>query len=266
MSSYSRFRGTHRLASAEAARIVMQILRETPETRRHDRDALAALVQEVEASGVGAPSKEDPNGGGYRQVLAVLTGVLLRLAGANDDAVRGAVVGRDGGDLERLVQAILARMGQLAEQGEPVRRLEASVGAELSSVVGVTSDGLRQFGALAEEDEDLPNEALAYLEELADERVRRIARNVGRPNPPSRAVDIVEILDSASASGVRERGDAETKNEDALAAMTTLAIAEGVALRISADALESARAAGARAELIRAFASTLERYFRAHDD
>lgn len=245
----------------------MQILRETPETRRHDRDALAALVQEVEASGVGKPSQDDPNGGGYRQVLAVLTGVLLRLAGANDEAVRGAVVGRDGSGLERLVQAILARMGQLAEQGEPVRRLEASVGAELSAVVGVTNDGLRQFGPDADEDADLPNEALAYLEELADERVRRIARNVGRPNPPSTAADLAEILDSASASGVRERGaEAETKNSDALAAMTTLAIADGVGLQISADALERVRDAGARAELIRSFASTLERYFRANDD
>ena len=185
MSSFSRFRGTHRLASSEAARIVLQILRETPETRQHDRQKLADYVREVEDSGVGDPTELDPAGGGYRQVLAVLTGVLLKLAGANTEAIRQAVAGRTGKDLERLISAILARMGQMEEQGEPVRKLETSMGADLATVSDAgTEDDDEQFGVMLppEDEDDLgeSNPALSYLVDLADGPIRRVVRNVDR--------------------------------------------------------------------------------------
>ena len=272
MSTFSRFRGTQRLAASEASKLVLQILRESPETRSHDRDALAALVSRVAESGLAAPGAEDPAGDGYRQVLALLAGVLLRLAGASDTAIRNTLNGTRAAQLESLVDAILKRMAQLAERGEPVARLEASPGPEPAPGPDTSDSPASMVGLRMpdpSESQAVENPAMEYLRGKLDDTLRRVVRNVSRPNhsgSDSGGGDPTEQIaapehDVFEGSG-RPTVATPAHGHDAAPAAHRLEIARGVTVQIDANRLERYREPSQRAELIRAFAVAFERLLK----
>ena len=193
MTDYTRYQGTHRLAADELTRITLALLREMPATRPHADDVLREALADLIAQGVGMSAEQGP-GDGYRQILAVVSGVLLRLAGANVEAVKAEVVSRDATRLEGLVKGIVARLQQMAELGDPRESDDATVPprpesgpgspreAPVTSVPGMASP-LVPPGATTE---DAPNPGntsdeasppMRYLQGLMDDDVIRSIRN-----------------------------------------------------------------------------------------
>lgn len=240
---------------------VIEVLRGDPAvSARPERDYLDA-IDGLLASGVGTA----PMLNAYGQGLTLLAGTLLRLAGANVDAIRVEVTQRDEAGLEALIHAITARL-RAAAGGTPVAVQPPPVSAvrtpnpdlrppvavevasspdlarhgqrvaarEAATVAG--NDSLLGAAAGAARSDNLP---LTYLRGLMTDDLARAIRGL-----------------DAQASAARSEGAA-------VEGVLVVTIAPGVTLSLRTDVASTLDSGGARQDLARLVEQALERLARA---
>ena len=270
MHHVTQYRGTHRLVTGEVAKITIQIVREIPEAGDHELAALERMADTFLEAGLG-DGRDDPAGEGYWQILALLSAMLLRIGGANVDAAANAVVGQSAAALEKLSEAIVGRMRLTMGSKAAVKRLrvdssaESAIRVDKERLVNTSNPGmLTPFAAGAGPN----NLAVAYLREHTDDDLRQQVRNlvlVPAPDPPqvSPSTPIHGIPGNTDRANMADSG-AVTVAVDSTplpTAPVTLAVAEGVELTMTLDALASHQPASKRAELIRALASVINSHY-----
>ena len=274
MQKVTQYRGTHRLVTSEVTKVVIQILRETPETGDHELAALERTAETLEEAGLG-DGKEDPAGEGYWQILALLSAMLLRIGGANMDAAANAVVGKSSAELEKLSEAILGRMRQSAGSKAAVKRLRVDSSAESAITVQkerlVNTSTPSMLSPYASE-AGTNNPAIAFLRKHTDDELRRKVRNlvlVATPERPkvSPSTPVRGMFDGVERAN--PRADVMDSGAVTVAADSTplptgpvsLAIGEGIELSMTMSALADHRSGAKRAELIRALASAINSHY-----
>ncbi|MCB9530605.1 MAG: hypothetical protein H6700_02480 [Myxococcales bacterium] len=298
MAELGRYRGTTELSAVDVSRVVRQLLRETPELASRDPGSYRHLVDESVAACDGYDATADPAGAGYWQILGAFSATLLRIAGANAEAAISEVAKRDAAGLELLMRAVLVRMAQLAERGEPSsftttttgRALSvppatpgqpgAAVGTGPATGVGLTATAVNtgthapmasvpgMASPLAGGARAASNAPLAYLLGLLDAPARSAIRGfdaarygeggTGSGAPP---VPEPDAFDDRDVSGVHAVGATSESAEadDERAEPVQIAIADGVALSLRPEGVAALRDPAARAALLRAVAAGIER-------
>lgn len=252
-----RLRGTHRLDPAELQTHVFRLLRDEPALVAQDERALRVAMAVLLNQGVGL--RATPGAGeGYRQILSLYAGALLKLAGAGLEAIESEVERRDEARLEVLIRSVLSRLAQAAEAGSPdaqsvaIQSRAGSADAEsqavpVASFANIASPFYRRRGG-TEAAATPESPALAYLHErLTSERLALVRSPT--TTTPSRSVGLGR-LESASRPAVSVRPAPST-------ASVRLELAEGVVVTMTDDAVVRHRPAAARAALIRSLAAAL---------
>ncbi len=274
MQTFTKYRGTHRLVTNEVSKVVIQIIRETPEAGDHEIAALERMAEVLREAGLGV-NANDSSGQGYLQILALLSAMLLRLGGANVDAAANAVVGKSSSDLERLSEAILGRMRKATAGKKPaIKRLcvdssaESAIKVQRKQIARTSTPGMLSPYAA---DPSVDNPAIAYLREQCDDDLQRKVRNLVltapkpplvSPRTPVRGIAGEEadwahpedpLMDSGSVTVARSTPAPITP--------VRLDVAEGVALSMSITAVGEHNSGAKRAELIRALAAALNSFY-----
>lgn len=274
MQKFTKYRGTHRLVTNEVSKVVIQILRETPEAGNHELAALERMAEVLTEAGLG-DGADDSAGEGYRQILALLSAMLLRLGGANVDAAANAVVGKSAADLERLSDAILGRMRQSSGGSKAaVKRLrmdssaESAVSVQRRRIIQTSTPGMLSPYAA---DPSVDNPAIAYLREHSDEDLRRKVRNLVltapkrpmvSPETPVRGLAEGPVWEAMRQDSVTDSGTLMVADSTpAPSAPIKLSVSEGVTLSMSVAAVSTHQSGAKRAELIRALAAALNSFY-----
>ena len=234
-----RLRGTHRLDPAELQTHVFRLLRDEPALASYDERALRVAMAVLLNQGVGL--RATPGAGeGYRQILSLYAGALLKLAGAGLEAIESEVERRDEARLEVLIRSVLSRLAQAAEA--------ESQAVPVASFANIASPFYRRRGG-ADEAPTPESPALAFLRErLTSERLSMV-RGPAATTPPARRLNVGRLdNDSRSAVAVRP-----APSQGAV----RLELADGVTLTLTDEAVIRHRPAAARAALIRSLAAAL---------
>jgi hypothetical protein len=253
-----RLRGTHRLDPAELQTHVFRLLRDEPALASYDERALRVAMAVLLNQGVGL--RATPGAGeGYRQILSLYAGALLKLAGAGLEAIESEVERRDEARLEVLIRSVLSRLAQAAEAGSPDAQSDAiqsragsaeaeSQAVPVASFANIASPFYRRRGG-ADEAPTPESPALAFLRErLTSERLSMV-RGPAATTPPARRLNVGRLdNDSRSAVAVRP-----APSQGAV----RLELADGVTLTLTDEAVIRHRPAAARAALIRSLAAAL---------
>lgn len=254
---FTRHRGTHRLDVSDVQARVFDLLRAESVTQRASDRELRVAMAELLNRGVGIEAPQGP-GEGYRQILSLYGGTLLKLAGAGVDAIESEVKSRDEARLELLVRAVLSRLAQASEAGEPGVRDDGShAGSAVAESQAVpvasfaklaspfykrNSSGSRQAVSGVE------SPAFAYVRERLTPDVLRYVRTLPDDLEPPVAQDATRAQESRPAMALQVgEGD-----------RTVLELADGVTLHVTSAAAGTLRSASSRAALIRALASALQ--------
>lgn len=256
-----RFRGGDRMDAGTLRGAVIEVLRgDAAVAARPERDYLDA-IDALLASGVGT----SPVLTAYGQGLTLLAGTLLRLAGANMDAIRVEVTQRDEPGLEALIHAITARLRaaaggsavaaqpppvsahrtptsdvrppvamdvasspDLARHGQRVSAREAATVAGNDSLLGAAEGSARS--------DNLP---LTYLRGLMSDDLAQAIRGL-----------------DAQASAARNEGAA-------VEGWLLVTIAPGVTISLRTDVAATMDSASARQDIARLVDQAMERLARA---
>lgn len=249
-----RFRGGDRLDAGSLRGAVIDVMRgDVALSSRSEREFLDA-VDALLAVGIGM----SPVLSSYGQGLTLLAGTLLRIAGANVEAIRTEVAQRDDHALAALISALVTRLRGAARPAEPARpplapppitpssdsshswTREVNHSTDLrrqdlspsSSVLGRGSEGSVEGPHAVSNGE---NVALSYLRSLMSDE---LARAIGGYASPS------------GASSVRT---------PAVSAWVHVEVAPGIALQVSAEVAASLAAADARRDVLAKLDAALAR-------
>lgn len=276
-----RFRGGDRLDAGSLRGAVIDLLRSEPGLRaRADRELLDA-IDSLLAVGVGM----SPVLNSYGQGVTLLAGALLRIVGANVDAVRADVNARDERGLEAVVHALVARLraaapsaaGQAAGQRQvapqPVPLTTAFVPTEPPSpnLVSPAPQPLRvpaPSGTQAWSDEVASVPAISR-EQIENGSLDMRGSFVRPPEHDGRAVSgdnpalqylrgLVTDELAAAIQGYQRSADA-TLSTPPVAAWVHVEVAPGVTLNVRADAAYALASRSGRAEALRTLDGALER-------
>ncbi len=121
MTEFHRFRGNPHFDAPSLRHAVASTLQPEPFFAGRDRAMIEQSFDDLIGAGVGHPaSYEDA----YGQALALTVGLLLRLAGANLDAIAAEIARRDVRGLEVVAEALLTRMRAQAQDTAPAASLD----------------------------------------------------------------------------------------------------------------------------------------------
>lgn len=257
---FTRHRGTHRLEVSDVQQRVFQLLRVEPVNEHLSDRELRVAMAELLNRGVGLDAPQGP-GEGYRQILSLYGGTLLKLAGAKVEAIDHEVQSRDEARLESLVRAVLARLAQASEAGEPGSGGAAASSHTGSAVAEAKAVPVASFANVAspfykrnangarQASSGTDSPAFAYLRERLTDDVLRFVRTLPEDVAPPEAVDAPHAQDPRRAMALQMADSSDTVIE----------LVDGVQLRVAPGAAPALKSASSRAALIRALASALQR-------
>lgn len=126
MTEFHRFRGNPHFDAPSLRHAVASTLQPEPFFAGRDRAMIEQAFDDLIGAGVGHPASYDD---AYGQALALTVGLLLRLAGANLEAIAAEIARRDVGGLEVVAEALLARMRAQAQETAPAASLDPPLDA-----------------------------------------------------------------------------------------------------------------------------------------
>lgn len=250
MSSYLEFKTAQWLSTDELRHAVTRLLLEEPATAAHGKVILKSTVDSLAREGIGVVD-EPPHGRavGYRQVLSLTTAALLKLNGANLQAIKTEIAGRDDIRLEGLVNAVLTRMRGSLEPGAsapPASHGAGSAGPPASSAVSqpFARDGRVQAPELA-----------------SQPRRPRFDPHTGQPVDRFVTADEPVAPSGGGAPVERQPGRESTGDHagvDAATRWMRLAILDGFEVHLRSDVYERMVSTRRSDDLLRAFREQLD--------